>query len=326
MYQSPNIALWSGRTDTEDGEAGYRWHQIIKPLVLPQQLEAPEKLKIAFIGFCCDEGVRRNKGRVGAKKGPDALRKAMSSLPVHFDHKHTGLYDAGNVICSGTNLETCQELLGNKIALLLGNGFFPLVLGGGHETAYGHYLGIHQYLKKNPDREPLGIFNIDAHFDLRSYAAESSSGTPFRQIADLRRNHDKDFRYLVAGIQESGNTQALFQTANRLNTEYILAEHTPELANASLQEWLKDQQSLYLTLDLDAIRAADAPGVSAPSVFGLEPVLVRSLLQTAVYSTKLLSLDIAEYNPDLDADGRTARLCAQLVFSLVKNLNNLHTV
>ena len=85
----------------------------------------------------------------------------------------------------------------------------PIILGGGHETAYGHYLGVRNYIGKEAK---LGIINIDAHFDLRPYNEQPSSGTMFRQILE----QDENSSYLVLGIQRYGNTQALFDKADEL--------------------------------------------------------------------------------------------------------------
>ena len=326
MYQAPDKNNWKGRIDPEDGKKGLRWHQLIKPLKLTQEVHrsgGPQN--IALLGFCCDEGVRRNKGRVGAQQGPDALRQAMSSLPVHFNPEQTALFDAGNVICPNKNLETAQELLGQKVAYLLQHRFFPIVLGGGHETAYGHYLGIHQQLKQYPEAN-FGILNIDAHFDLRSYARDSSSGTPFRQIADLRRNHNKDFNYMCVGIQQMGNTPALFEAARQYGTQYMLAEEVRESRLAEVKEkldaWLEKRDWVYLTLDLDGIAAAHAPGVSAPTPLGLDPFVVREILLHLVRSGKLLSMDIAELSPAYDQDNRTAKLAARFIYEVVQALSS----
>ena len=324
MYQAPDKKIWKGRIDPEDGDKGLRWHQIIKPLKLTQevQLSGQEK-NIALLGFCCDEGVRRNKGRVGAQQGPDALRQAMASLPVHFNSEKVALFDAGNVICPNRNLETAQELLGQKIAYLLENGYFPIILGGGHEVAYGHYLGLHQHLKKYPEAA-FGIINIDAHFDLRSYARDSSSGTPFRQIADLRTNHNKDFQYLCLGIQPAGNTPALFGTAKQLGARFLLAEELRESKLSAIKKkidsWLAKKDWIYLTLDLDGLSAAHAPGVSAPSAHGLDPFVVRELILHLIRSGKVLSMDIAELCPLYDQDQHTAKLAAGYVFDVVQQL------
>ena len=325
MYQLGSKEFWKGRIDAEDGESGKRWHQIINFLNLSETPlhKSGGEINIAFLGFCCDEGVRRNKGRIGAQAGPDALRQQMASLPVHFSMEEVALFDAGNIICPNQDMERAQELLGQKVNQLLTYGFFPIVLGGGHEVAYGHYLGLHAYTKANNIKE-LGIINLDAHFDLRSYTNGTSSGTPFRQIVDLRKNHNLPFRYLCLGIQEQGNTQALFRYAKQTGTEYLLAEEIKEMQGLSLESyisnWLVDKEAIYLTLDLDVLAAAYAPGVSAINPLGVKPELVNNVIKYIIKSKKLLSLDIAELNPQFDIDGQTAKLSAWTIFSIVNSL------
>lgn len=324
MYQAPDKGFWRGRTDIEDGSKNLRWHQIIKPLKLTQDVNLSGLQKnVVFLGFCCDEGIRRNKGRVGAQQGPDAMRKAMASLPIHFDTEYLALFDAGNIICPNGNLETTQELLGQKISYLLQNDYFPIVLGGGHEVAYGHYLGLHQHLKSYPDAR-FGIINIDAHFDLRSYSRHPGCGTQFRQIADLRRNHDKEFHYLCLGIQQMKNTSVHYATAKQYNVRYMeaheLRESRLEQIKKQLDEWTADKDWLYISLDMDAVNAACAPGVSSPSPFGIEPFVLREILLHLFRSEKLLSMDVAELSPALDYDNRTAGLAAGFLFTVVQYL------
>lgn len=322
MYQAPENKFWKGRTDPEDGIRGQRWHQHISHLDLTQDVHSSgEKLNIAFLGFCCDEGIRRNKGRVGAQKGPDMIRKAMAGFPVHFNTDNIAIFDAGNVICPDQNLEAAQELLGKKVAQLLERGFFPVLLGGGHEIAFGHFLGLHQHLKNRPEVR-FGIINIDAHFDLRSYASGPSSGTPFRQIADLMSRDHTAFRYLCLGIQESGNTPALFDTAKQLNTVWSPAEELRESKMDAVKKftdkWLADIDLFYLTLDLDSVCAANAPGVSAPNATGLSPFVVQEIILQLLSSGKLLSMDIAELSPVYDEDDRTAKLAAGYIYKIVQ--------
>lgn len=327
MYQLVEKKFWEGRTDITDGLLGLRWHQVLNILDLTQSIhKSGSTQNVSFLGFCSDEGVRRNKGRVGAQQGPDALRKAMASLPVHFDQEKIALFDAGNIICPNQQLERSQQLLGQKVAQLLGMGFLPVVLGGGHEVAYGHYLGLHHYLHQE-QKESLGIINLDAHFDLRSYEVETSSGTPFRQIADLRKHHSLPFHYLCMGIQPSGNTRALFDAAYRTGTQHLLAEEMREVHLDTilmrLRTWMADKEFIYLSVDLDVMAAAHAPGVSAPTAFGIDPWVVKMIVQEIGRSGKLLSIDIAELLPAQDQDNRTAKLAAHLVYFLLESLNDI---
>lgn len=319
MYKPATNKAWQGRIDKLDGELGARWHQRMHFLDLTKVIPEPATdVAFAFLGFCSDEGVRRNQGRVGAVGGPAALRNAMASFAYHLPEE-VKLYDAGDVLCSGGKLEDAQQQLGKKVDALLQHGYRPLVLGGGHETAYGHFLG----LGRSGAGLRLGILNFDAHFDLRDYNQLPSSGTPFLQIADSLQANGNDFIYKVLGLQESGNTAALFKTASELKVMYTLADnvqmHRLQQLEQDLQAFLNDVDLVYLTLDMDVFAAAYAPGVSAVNAMGLQPEVVLELMRQVAQSGKLLSMDITELNPTLDIDSRTAKLGATILYQMINS-------
>lgn len=69
-YEQPSMSEWSGRIDSDDDYDAFRWHQWATPLdLLNGPGEIPGRLRFAFLGFCCDEGIRRNQGKPGASKG-----------------------------------------------------------------------------------------------------------------------------------------------------------------------------------------------------------------------------------------------------------------
>ncbi|RIJ42364.1 formimidoylglutamase [Pontibacter oryzae] len=317
MYKPATKKAWQGRIDKLDGELGARWHQRIHFLDLTKDIPEPAAdVAFAFLGFCSDEGVHRNQGRVGAVGGPAALRSAMASFAYHLAQE-VKLYDAGDVLCPSGNLEDAQQQLGKKVDALLKHGYRPLVLGGGHETAFGHFLG----LERSSGGFRLGILNFDAHFDLRSYTQQASSGTPFLQIANSLQASGNDFVYKVLGLQEYGNTAALFKTASELNVTYTLAGqvqmHRLKQLEQDLQAFLDSVDLVYLTLDMDVFAAAYAPGVSAVNALGLQPEVVLELMRQVAQSGKLLSMDVTELNPALDIDSRTAKLGAAILYQMV---------
>lgn len=319
MYKPTEPGTWKGRVDAADGEEGKRWHQGVKLLNLSSDTAPAEaEQAIAFLGFSCDEGVRRNQGREGAVQGPAALRQAMASFAWHLEDD-TALLDAGDVYCTNQNLEEAQKQLGRKVHALLTNTYKTIVLGGGHETAYGHYLGIKQAL---PADKQLGIINFDAHFDLRSYEKQPSSGTPFLQIADDLIEDNRVFNYLCLGIQQYGNTQKLFSTAKEYGADYVFAPamqvYNYEALRERLQQFIALVDVLYVSIDLDVFAAAYAPGVSAPAALGIQPEIALILLQEIISSGKLLTLDVVELNPEFDVDNRTAKLAASLLYHVVQ--------
>ncbi|TVX92633.1 formimidoylglutamase [Paenibacillus agilis] len=300
--------IWIGRTDHAERRSSFRYHQIVEPMELLAPQETFSTNTCAIIGFECEEGVRRNQGRLGAAGAPNALRQALASIPWRTTEGHR-LVDAGNVTCSNEKLEEAQETLGNAVTDLLSKSATPVILGGGHETLYGHYLGVRKHIGPNAS---LGIINIDAHFDMRPYDKQPSSGTMFRQILE----QDSNSSYFVLGIQRFGNTQELFDIADELGTRYILEEemHLGQMDHimSSLYAFMEQHDYVMLTLCTDVINAAYAPGVSASSPFGLTPMVVRDLIRTVATHKKTLSFDICEVNPALDENGRTIKLGAYL--------------
>ena len=208
-------------------------------------------------------------------------------------------------------------MLGEKINILLRHRNIPIILGGGHETIYGHYLGVRQAAGST---SKIGILNIDAHFDMRSSNQGVSSGTMFYQIL----NEDGNAQYMVIGIQKFGNTKALFERAQAFQVQYVLEEQLTEqpeqLWQQQIQNFIKKQGVVIVTLCMDVVNASAAPGVSAPSVFGLSPQLVRKLLRYIMQFNQVISFDICEVNPSVDEDGRTAKLAAHFVNEVVYQL------
>ncbi|MBF6213993.1 formimidoylglutamase [Nocardia puris] len=295
---------WSGRIDGTAPEH-LRWHQIVEPY---EPGGAPGAC--AFVGFASDEGVRRNKGRRGAAAGPDALRSALSPMALAAPLR---AIDAGTVAVAGERLEEGQRELGSRVTALLDAGHFPVVLGGGHEIAYGTYLGLAGSTRRAPGTR-VGILNLDAHFDLRPDPVPSS-GTPFRQI--LEADGDS-VQYSVIGISQPSNTKILFDTAATYGVRYLLDEDCGQSnALAFVDDFLAGVDLVYLTIDLDVLPAAVAPGVSAPAAFGVPLATIQSVCDYVTASGKLAVVDVAELNPSLDVDNRTARTAARLLHRIV---------
>ncbi|MGM0986096.1 MAG: formimidoylglutamase [Pseudomonadota bacterium] len=313
LHQDFDRTLWQGRTDPEPGSE--RWHQKIQPLA------EGGPLGCALLGFACDAGVARNQGRVGAADGPAALRRALAPLAWH---RQGPAYDAGDVRCAGDAMEVAQQALADRLAPLLGEGHLPIVLGGGHEVAYASWSGLAQHLASNGETAPrVGIVNLDAHFDLRDPRHVRSSGTPFAQIAEDCARRGWAFRYACLGVSRAANTRALFNRADELGVMVredrdITAPRLTDIEQ-DLADFLRDCDHLYLTIDLDVLPAAEAPGVSAPAARGVALALIEPLIESIRDSGKLRLADLAELNPGRDIDGRTARAAGRLVHLLTLN-------
>lgn len=297
---------WTGRTDGKEKEH-LRWHQIVK---IEDLRNVSDSYYFGILGFMCEEGVLRNKGRIGAKHGPEFLRKACANFP--YTNSKT-IADFGNIVCEDNNLEMAQERLCDAICKIQTLGTKTVVFGGGHEMMFGHFKGLR---KAYPDKK-IGIINFDAHFDNRTLeeGIGVSSGTGFWQIAQL----DSNYQYLAIGIQPNSNTKSLFNEAQKAGTEYILADEVNVENEGKIVKKIEDffdkVDVVYLTICLDVFAAPFAPGVSATAYNGIFPdYFFKKIFKTVLKTDKLIGFDIAELNPLFDIDNRTAKLAASLVF------------
>lgn len=309
-FEAANPELWRGRNDTAGAE---RYFQNIQFAASEQDLICKEK-KTVLIGFCSDVGIRRNLGRPGANLGANAIRTQLAKLP--FPNPKP-LIDLGNVVCADEHLENAQTQLAQAIHFCHQQGHHTIVLGGGHEVAWGHFQGLTNHYPR------LGIINFDAHFDLRTLPpdAKGTSGTPFFQIANLCQSQQRPFHYCCIGIQKFGNTPTLFAKAKELKVNYLTAEDvfltSQAWQTAFIDDFLINIDQVYLTICLDVFAESAAPGVSAPQPLGLNPWQVLPLLKYIMDSGKVVSFDVAELSPPLDCSEKTARLAAQIIAELL---------
>lgn len=315
-YRPSNNSTWQGR---KDGFGPERYHERIQCIDLKQSIPPRHAGSVwAFIGFACDEGVRRNMGRTGAAQGPDALRRALAPMPAP-ENEGVIFYDVGDIACGDGNLEEAQNALSDVVHALLLQGIRPVVLGGGHELSLGSYHGI---AMTYPAKD-CAIVNFDSHLDLcpAHEGKLGSSRTAFAQIAIERLAKGLKFDYSCFGVQKCSNTAAIFAKAKDLNAKLLYADefHIGGI-EASLEladDIFTRSDIIYISLSLDVFAAPFAPGVSSPQPLGLLPWHAIPMLRRLAASNKVVALDIAELCPAFDQDGTTAKLGACLIADFI---------
>lgn len=312
MFWEPIASnIWQGRDDSAESPQALRLFQT----VAQAQSFAPEKYphQIALLGFACDEGVRLNKGRMGARDAPDEIRKAMANMASYPAHEQ--LVDFGNIYCPEHELPAVQESLTKHVQSCHKHGLKTLVLGGGHETAFGHGLGIYQAY---PEAK-VGIINFDAHLDIRE-SDIATSGTPFKQLANYCQAQNRPFEYLCVGASLAANTQALLQTAEDLNVRIIwdldCRESLLNKVGHQIQTFIDSVDIIYLTIDLDVLMSSEMFAVSAPAALGIPLNVLLLLSEQIAQSNKLKALDLVEYNPVFDSSQLCAKAAARAAWQL----------
>lgn len=296
-----------------------KWGMLIQLLDLNNpDLEPFESPRLAILGFKSDKGVYINHGRLGAVGGPNAIRQQVAKLPWHLGRDMV-VYDVGDIDGPNRSLEDLQASLALVVERMRKLNLFPLILGGGHETSYGHYKGLKASL---PQGSAISVINFDAHFDLRPYDQTGpNSGTGFRQIYDDCQKAGQTFNYLVLGIQEHNNNLFLFDfVAKSQGISFYTGSDIYQMPYRELCDkvdaFLEGQEHVHLTIDMDCFNVGSAPGVSAIQSLGLDPNLVVLLVQHIAATGKLVGFDIVETSPYHDVDNHTANLAATLIFYL----------
>lgn len=327
MKHSFNQAIYQGRHEPYEDDLAQYWYQHIGNY--HHQL-------VCLIGFACDQGVQRNQGRIGAKHAPDIIKSALGKLPItkKLQSKLPSLAnlvgDAGNIVCMDNDvigddlLEMTQTNYANAVCHIIQNNTVAIGIGGGHEIAFASFMGLYQALHHNEkQKKRIGIINLDAHFDLRSdkYA---TSGTPFLQIAKFLNEQQQPFDYLTIGISEFANTASLFTKAETLGVTTISERDCHclpfDTISQKIDDFIKQTDVIYLTLDLDVLQAGVMPAVSAVNAKGLSLDFVEQCLEYILQTGKTMMIDIAEFNPVYDIDGRGAKVVGRILASIIEQI------
>ncbi len=300
----PDMRVWTGRVDEADGPTALRWHTEVRPY------SSEGEPGVVLVGFSCDVGVRRNGGRPGAKDGPYAVRKALANLAWY---QQWPVYDWGDVRCDDDNMEAAQDRLADVVKQIVDDGHRPLIIGGGHEAAWGTYQGVTAARHKHV----VGAVNIDAHLDLRA-DAEANSGTAFAQAERFCRERARAFRYFAVGLAKQSNTAALYERADAFGVTYL---HDFDLRPWGLDEvhqlisgFMQPCGAVHLSVDLDVLPAYIMPAVSAPAARGVPLEIVEPLIVRILSTGKVTAVDLAEFAPNLDPEGNGARVAARLAW------------
>ncbi|MBY0524583.1 MAG: formimidoylglutamase [Gemmataceae bacterium] len=279
--------------------------------------------RAVLVGFPQDAGVRRNRGRVGSAAAPREIRQWLDVL-TPWDGEHNAdlsllpPLDVGDVRIEGS-LEETQEVLGTIVGGILDRDAVPVVLGGGHETAFGHYLGYVAAGRR------VGIVNIDAHLDVRPLVGDRGhSGSPFRQALEHPGDPLPGPHYVCLGAQPHAVSRPHLLYAQQHGCVVRWCSEVwnrlDEVFAAECTRLARDGCRVYLSIDADAVRAADVPGVSAPNAVGLSGLEVVGFALLAGKTPEVTSFELVEINPRHDRDSLSARWAALVVWNFLVGL------
>ncbi len=277
-----------------------------------------DEAEIVILGYPNDEGVLRNKGRVGASLAPDEIRRQFYKLtPFGINAK---IFDAGNTI-NQASLEATHDLHAEIVSQILADGKKIIALGGGNDLSYADGCAM----AKNYQQNWLAI-NVDSHFDVRA-DSQRNSGTPYRQLLDEKLLKPEYF-YEV-GFQSQLASPIYYNYLKNLGVNLLSFEtlRAKEKVDIDIRDMMKlnfikqsSSVNIFFGFDLDAVRASDAPGTSAPSPVGLRAGEFITLVKLAASLVNTKIIEFTEVNPKFDIDNRTTKLVATAMHRFCANL------
>lgn len=263
----------------------------------------PEGCRVALLGLPDDTGVRLNYGRPGAAEGPTALRAALARYGVAEPSGFAwpSMYDAGDIQPAGNDLPETHRRVSEAVAAIVELGLFPIAIGGGHDLTFPFVRGVVEG-RKGGDR-PLHMVYFDPHLDVRD---EVGSGMPFRRLVE-------------AGCVDALTIHGFQAFANAAEHVRWFQAHGGRVSDMAPDDpW--PERATAVSLDLDVIDQAFAPGVSAMNPCGWTPALAERWVAAAGHNPRVRCFDMMELSPANDPSGRTARLTAHLLLTFLRAL------
>lgn len=310
LVPSPKDIFFS-KNDPADLRLGDRLLHSVKSTTLSAQT-------FALIGWPDDRGVTLNIGRAGAGQASVAIRKRLFPLVDRFPKLN--LIDLGDLKIEHT-LEESHQKAAHHVSQTLQKKMVPIVLGGGNDYAYGDVLGVSQGIGKN---KKIGVINIDAHLDVRDLSFGLTSGTPFFRILESKLIDPRHF--IAFAPQKRVNSIHHEKYLTQKKSKMMWLEELQKLGvlkmfKQGLVFLSKQCDFIYLSLDMDAVKQSDSPGVSAPSPEGLTAHEVQNIFSIAGQNKKVKMISFYETNPLFDQDDQTSRLVASCIWHFLTAQN-----
>lgn len=242
--------------------------------------------------------------RKGTRYGPSGIREAFANFEPHLfdsgvDLEEIEIHDAGDLdVVHATPSEMVARV--NEFSRkIISDGKFPILLGGEHSVSPGCATAF----------DGIGVLGIDAHADYyEEYASDKNNhACAMKRIVD---KFGKDNVFWV-GVRSIGRKE--LEGSSRMLNSYLISENGIEWAIGEIEKSLQASR-LYLSLDIDGIDPAFAPGTGTPVPIGLKPIEVKKIINH--FADKLIGFDLVEVSPPLDK-GITANLAASLVMEVI---------
>ncbi|MDK2799845.1 MAG: hypothetical protein PWQ70_1464 [Clostridiales bacterium] len=283
--------------------------------------------KFGILGLAYDTSA--SLGWPGARYAPKQIRNSLQWILNRikdneiFDTEKNKIIDMsklvvedfGDVCISRYNHEKSIEEMKVQVDQLFEQGFTPILLGGDHSVTWPGILSLYDNTKGN-----IGIIQMDAHLDLveDSYVQGKYSGSSeIRRAIEMDRISGKNV--VQVGIRGYNYAEHYHYIKNNdimvINPEAFYTRDVKQLAMQALEKASQGTDHIYLTVDIDVLDSAFAPGSGANEPGGINTYQLYTFVkELAPYVD---AIDIVEVNPLTDYRDMTSTVAAKLIFDFI---------
>jgi agmatinase len=251
--------------------------------------------------------------RSGASSAPDKIRQASWNFETYnirtgLDFKDIKVHDSGNLDVVKDKPQKMLEKVKYFTSNIVKHGKFPISIGGEHSITSG-------LIRAFPNN--IAVLSLDAHLDFRQeYEGEKNNhACIIRRISEYINLKN----IVILGVRSAEKHE--YESAKK---QGLYFKDAFEIHQNNIMDILKDAErhlnnkKIYLSIDIDVIDPAYAPGSSTPEPFGLLPGEILKIID--FFASGIIGFDLVEVCPQYDK-GETAILAAKLIRNLIEQID-----
>jgi len=279
------------------------------------------KHEVAVVGAPFDMGTTY---RAGCRFGPQAIRRISAlydsySVDMAVDlEEELDLVDLGDIFVIPANLEKSFDQIDRAVSWIVGEGVFPVVLGGDHSIGYPDVRGIAPHIDGR-----VGIIHLDRHLDIQERDMdERMHTTPWFHATNIPNAPPTNL--VQMGIGGWYGSRPGVKVARERDTTVLTITDIEEVgvekaAEVALEVAWQDADAVYLSFDIDSVDAGFVPGTGSPEPGGLLPREALKLLRL-IAREGICGMEVVEVAPPYDVSDMTAQLACRAVMDVLGTL------
>jgi agmatinase len=279
------------------------------------------KHEVAILGAPFDMGTTY---RAGCRFGPQAIRRISAlydsySVDMAVDlEEELDLVDLGDVFVIPSNVEKSFDQIDRAVSWVVGQGVFPVVLGGDHSIGYPDVRAIAPHVDGR-----VGIIHLDRHLDIQERDMdERMHTTPWFHATNIPNAPPANL--VQMGIGGWYGSRPGVKVARERQTTVLTITDIEEVgvekaAEVALEVAWQDAEAVYLSFDIDSVDAGFVPGTGSPEPGGLLPREALKLLRL-IAREGICGMEVVEVAPPYDVSDMTAQLACRAVMDVLGTL------